>query len=182
MRTTIDDFFCRTHTYRHTSTDTVAGKVSKYRLRTPEGTRPCLLVSATLDGKPLELTSPRKLDLENPRWREQEGRPLECWLEHDTLHVTPVPDKLYVQALHTTVALTITRNSTSIDTAVAEEHFNAFVNGTLGRLFATKGVDWFDPALSQSYGMMYEQAIETARIRGDKNDTAKRREAVYGGY
>ena len=181
MRSAIDDFFCRSRVYRHACTDTPATMVSKYRLRVPEGTRPCALISAVLDGRTLALTSPRQLDLENPGWRDETGRPRSCWLERDTLHITPVPETLYILSLHTTVALTLTRTATELDTAVAEEYFNTLVDGTLARLYALSGVPWTNPQLAQSFGMSYESAVEDAKCRGDCNDTAKVRVASYGG-
>ena len=182
MKSVVNEFLARSGAYRHECTVSLSPRVGAYRLSTPAGTRPILLVSAVLGGKTLRITHPRQMDNETPGWRDHTGNPDSCWLDYETIRVTPVPDRVHIMGLRVTVGLGLNRDATSLDTQFAEERCNPIINGTLSRLFTMPGMSWSNPQLGASYGMVYEDGISSAKDRADGNDTAKLRVASYGGY
>lgn len=74
-----------------------------------------------------------------------------------------------------------TRTSTECDDRIMDSWYEAIVAGTLANLFAMKTASWFDPAMSQSYGANYAQAVFDATIHERQDDTRQVKYMAYGG-
>lgn len=145
--------------------------------------RAIAITDSRYDGEELGLTSPKDLTSNMPDWDTVSGEPALIYLSSGT-HVTvaPKPSATNTDKLKLTISVAPSYNAVKVPKDLAEEHYQAVVDGAIGHLFEMKGSDWGDPVLGASYkNRAYIAAID-AKNKADHNSTSRRRTIKYGGY
>lgn len=178
------DFFKRSEAwvYRPSALTAIKG-IPEVDIEVPPETRCQKILTLDFKGKKLEPTSEVLLDDRVSGWREAEGKPKVFFkLPGNRVRVSPTPKETEALVMSISVALTPSRDSTSIDEVMLEEHYEALLAGTFNRLMSMRDQPWSNPQLASAYGMQFEEAILQAKRNSKGDNTSKVRVTKYGGY
>lgn len=158
---------------------TIAG-VYEYDFDIPTGTEVHQVLYMTHDGKDMDPTSPRSLELNYPDWRDRTGNP------HVYLQKTPstfwiVPVANGPKQVIASVALKPSRTSNNIDTTVSNQYRDAIIYGALYRLLRMPSREWSDVGAAQEYLYQFNLEINQAELRARGGDLGVKRTVKYKG-
>jgi hypothetical protein len=160
---------------------TVAG-IHEYEFGQPVGTKVDKILWAIHDGKDLEAISPRGLESQNPKWRDNTSTPRHFLQQSpDLFWLVPVPDTTLSNAVVMNVSLKPSRGSNNISTQIADNYRDGIVFGALYRLLRMPARDWSDPMAAADYAGMFRQAVEEAEIKARRADIGIGRKVAYSG-
>lgn len=158
---------------------TIAG-VYEYDFDIPTGTEVHQVLYMTHDGKDMDPTSPRSLELNYPDWRDRTGNP-HVYLQKtpSTFWIVPVPNG--PKQIITSVALKPSRTSNNIDTTVSNQYRDAIIYGALYRLLRMPSREWSDVGAAQEYLYQFNLEITQAELKARGGDLGVKRTVKYKG-
>lgn len=149
---------------------TLAANVPEYDLSPPSGTVVADILSAKVDGEPIEAKGRDELDGLIQKWETDKGTPR--YYFQSTLRmvrVVPMPSSMKTNGLTLFVALKPTKASTGIDTAIYEEYVEEIAAGALSTLFMMKDVPWTSAAKASDFRDKFEKGIDAAKVRAARS-------------
>ncbi len=135
-----------------------------YDLEPPQGADISMVVTAILDGTPLDPTTPEWLDQNVRDWRTEQDTP-RYFAQVDTEQVilAKVPSSTVTAGLVLTVAVQPSVNSTGIPKWIASKYLDEITSGALARLLLMPGQPWTDMALGKDHEGKFKAGIANAR-------------------
>lgn len=142
----------------------VAKGESTYDIEPPQGAEVAVVVSAAINGTPIEPKQPIWLDENEKDWRTVEGV-VKYFTQVDTdqIILAPPPSENSTGGLTTTLALQPSMTSTSFPKWIATKYLDEIVDGTLARLLMIPKQAWSDPVLAKDYESKFASSIANAR-------------------
>jgi hypothetical protein len=160
---------------------TVAG-IHEYEFGQPVGTKVDKILWVIHDGEDLEAISPRGLESQNPKWRDNTSTPRHFIQQTpDLFWLVPVPDTTKSNAVVMNVSLKPSRSSNNILTQIADDYRDGIVFGALYRLLRMPARDWSDAAAAADYAGMFRQNVQEAEIKARRADIGIGRKVAYSG-
>jgi len=143
--------------------DVVSGE-NAYDLEPPPGTDVTTVLSAELDGMPLEPKDIPWLDREIPRWRTVSARP-KYFTQVDTEQVilAALPDANITAGLTLTLALQPSQAATSFPKWIFNQYIYVLVDGALAKLMMMPNKPWTDIQNGADRRTKFEAGIANAR-------------------
>ena len=167
--------------YRPAGVQIDAG-VPEVTLTLPEGTVMAKILRASLDGRPLTLTSEELLEQKHPQWRQRPSKPSACFRVSGTvIAIAPMPIATYSNSLDLTVALKPIRTATSMDADILDDYYRGIVEGALSYVLSEEGESWSNPVAAAQHRVMFENKMLDAYAKGKQDNTSKVRVMAYGG-
>jgi hypothetical protein len=162
---------------------TTVSKIYEYDLEAPTGTTVHQILWVTHAGEALEPTTSSLLEQKLPRWRDPgyTGKPVFYVQQTSTLFwLAPVPSATDVSSTLVQAVLKPSHTSTSCDNDVMNDYRDAIVNGALFRLLRIPNKTWSNTDAANTYGLLFAQGVEEARVRAKRFDGVARK-VNYGG-
>jgi len=128
------------------------------------GTDIAAVMSASLEGIPLDAKSTDWLDAELRNWRSERDRP-KYFTQVDTeqLILARVPDATITAGLTLTLALQPSHNATGFPKWIFNQHVYALADGAMAKLMLMPAKPWTDVVNGQDRRSRFEAAIANAR-------------------
>jgi len=175
----ISDFFIRSEAWQ-VSLDPimVVKNLSYYDMTNPEYTRVIKVLKAEYNGLPL--TAIDEVSMRALLTKKKTGTPTEYALTPDAqMLINPLPTvtggNIVVRGVLTTKG-----QVTYIDDYIAYPHLQAFIDGTLAKIFAMPQ-GWNDQKTALMHKQLYEAAIITAKRANNQQPVNIIRRVKYGG-
>lgn len=166
VRNTVIDFCGRSWLWREYSDpiNVVAGQ-SSYDIDVPTGASMVTIMSARVNGVPIDPRSAVELDETDPTWQTRDGTPkYYSMLTTDTVELAPVPDENVTGGLIIQFALQPTRAATTFPDWIGEDFWEGLVAGAASRLMLMPNKPWADGASGAYYKAQFDSAIEHAKL------------------
>ena len=165
IKRTVIEFCAASWIWKHMpdAIDVVAGE-STYDLEPAAGTDIATVVSAELDGIPLENRALTWLNKEVPRWRTEASRP-KYFTQVDTEQVilAALPDSNITGGLTTTLALQPSQSATSFPKWIFNQYLYVLAEGALAKLMMMPNKPWTDIQNGADRRTKFEAGIANAR-------------------
>lgn len=160
---------------------TVAG-IHEYEFGQPVGTKVDKILWAIHDGEDLEAISPRGLESQNPKWRDNTSTPKHFIQQTpDIFWLVPVPDTTKSNAVILNVSLKPSRTSNNISTQIADDYRDGIIFGALYRLLRMPARDWSDANAARDYAGLFAGTVQEAEIKARRADIGIGRKVAYSG-
>ena len=141
----------------------IAADQQDYALDIPEESVAALVLSASLDDKPLDPMAVDALDLASPRWRVLTGDPeYVTQVDPDGFMLSPIPTTTDGQ-LYLTVALQPSMDSDGAPDWLLNKYAEALADGALARLMVMSDKPWTDIDGGAYRRIRFDVAIAKAR-------------------
>lgn len=161
---------------------TVVAGQPEYDFETPDELVVHTIVSASHDGNPLDVLSPRLVEQRFPRHRKYEGAPKGILRKtSDTFFLYPTPHDTQANSLYITVAVKPATGSEFVPQILLDDHKEAIVAGTLARLLMIPKKDWTDPGTAGVHAAAFERGMTDAKRRARRADEGATPRTSYGG-
>lgn len=158
--------FCAGSWVWHHLPDPIDVEVSEstYDLEMPTGTDISTVMSASLNGVPLDPKSILWLDSNIPRWKQQVATP-KYFTQVDTEQIilAPVPEVTSAQGLTMTLALQPSQSSTNFPRWIYSQYSYALADGAMAYLMLMPGKPWTDIKNGADRRSSFDAAIANAR-------------------
>lgn len=165
VRETVIEFCANSHIWRHRMDPmTVRQNVADYDLDDlPRDTVLTKVQSVFIDADRLEPTSEDWLDANIHDWRRRAGLP-QFYMQIDPSYMTLVlrPDTTRAKAMHVTVSVQPSRDSTAFPQWIADQYQEDILMGAKARLMKQQSQPWYNPTLSEFYRGRFVLATTTA--------------------
>lgn len=165
VRNAVIEFCARSRIWRAYADgiDVVAGEGS-YDIELPSGADLACVLSATLDGMPLDLESPDRLDAAAPTWRTDTGAGRRLTqTDMASVLVTPVPAAAIATGLVLSYALMPKRSASVFPDWIAAQHWEGLTAGAMYRLMLMRGRPWSDEKTGIEKRQQFNTAISSAK-------------------
>jgi len=160
---------------------TVSG-IYEYEFGQPAGTKVDKIVWAIYNGEDLEAITPRGLEGQNPKWRDNQSTPKHFIQQSsDLFWLVPIPDTSLTNGIILNVALKPSRTSNNIANEIADDYRDAIIYGALYRLLRMPAKDWTDPIAAADYAGLFRQQVEEAEIKARRANIGVSRKVTYSG-
>ncbi len=160
---------------------TVAG-IYEYEFNQPAGTKVDKIIWAIYNGEDLEAITPRGLEGQNPKWRDNQATPKHFIQQSpDLFWLVPIPDTTLAGGIVMNVSLKPSRSSNNIATEVADDYRDGIVFGALYRLLRMPARDWSDPIAASDYAGLFRETVQAAEVKARRADIGVGRKVVYSG-
>ena len=160
---------------------TVAGSY-EYEFGQPIGTKVDKILWAIYNGQDLEAISPRGLEAQNPKWRDNTSTPRHFIQQSpDLFWLVPIPDTTLAGGVVMNVSLKPSRTSNNISTQVSDDYRDGIIFGALYRLLRMPARDWSDAMAASDYAGLFRQSVQEAEIKARRADIGIGRKVSYSG-
>ena len=139
--------------------------------------------SASLEGSPLAMTTPNRLDRANPNWHSVVGSPTAFFLteQRNQIRLYPTPQSDATMVLD--LALEPLWTAKNFTDTFVDRYREVLITGALARLFRYPGCKWTNFQLSAAFDQQY--SLNKRLITSRSTDAHQRgvpRTVHYGGY
>lgn len=166
IRNTVIDFCEKTRIWRETLPGiTVLVDVKSYAISPPANTRIIEVVSAAIDGAPIDPASANDMDRDQPGWRETGAAQSYTMEDAETLLLSSKPAASTGTGLVLRVALKPTRAASECADVLFEDWLPQIAAGALFRLMTTRDQPYTDPAAAALNKAIYDAGINEALDR-----------------
>ena len=143
---------------------TVVARINQYDLEPDSGADVSAVVSAELDGRPLDPRTPVNLNRELPRWRTDTGTPKYfTQLDTESVYLAPIPESGLTNGLTLTLALQPSQKATGFPLWIYNQYAETLVNGAVSRLMLMSGKPWADVAAGADRRAVFAADVSDAR-------------------
>jgi len=185
LRQVARDFYRISQGYVYTldATDVEAGQTEIFP-SLPDQTELLVPLNLTCEGTsaPLVTTTVAQANAMYGNWRTSTGTPgFVMRTTSESLSLVPLPSNSISEGLMGTVALVPTRAATGVEKEILERDGDYLVHGTLARLLAMTGTEWFAPNNVGFHEGRYQVGIVLAKEAAMQTDTPQYITTGYGG-